>query len=410
MRRGSRLRLRNQTAHTAMQASNAEPPGPAIQAGTGAHGPVHTSTDARRLARRRLPRTIFDFIDGAAGRETAAALNQSDLCRIRLAPRVLADVARFDLRSSFLGLDLALPFGIAPMGMCDLAWPGADRAMAAQAAQRGMPLCLSTASSTSLEDMHTLTGGRAWFQLYVSGAAEAGFAMAERAGKAGYEVLILTVDVPKVAPRPRDLRNGFQTPFRIRPKQFMDFALHPRWSITSLLTGIPTTANFRLADGSNQFDRSASRAGANWAFLDELRRRWDGQLIVKGVLSPDDAQRIQAAGADAIYVSNHGGRQLDSAPPAITALARVRAAVGPDYPLVFDSGVRSGEDILKALACGADLVMLGRPLLYALGADGARGLASLLDALVNELGVAMAQLGLADVADIRASHLVPNDF
>ena len=128
------------------------------------------------------------------------------------------------------------------------------------------------------------------------------------------------------------------------------------------------------------------------------------------MLSPEDAQRIQAAGADAIYVSNHGGRQLDSAPPAITALARVRAAVGPDYPLVFDSGVRSGEDILKALACGADLVMLGRPLLYALGADGARGLASLLDALLNELGVAMAQLGLADVSDIRASHLVPNDF
>ena len=409
MRRGSRLRLRNQTAHTAMQASNAEPPGPAIQAGTGAHGPVHTSTDARRLARRRLPSTIFDFIDGAAGRETAAALNQSDLCRIRLAPRVLADVARFDLRSSFLGLDLALPFGIAPMGMCDLAWPGADRAMAAQAAQRGMPLCLSTASSTSLEDMHTLTGGRAWFQLYVSGAAEAGFAMAERAGKAGYEVLILTVDVPKVAPRPRDLRNGFQTPFRIRPKQFMDFALHPRWSITSLLTGIPTTANFRLADGSNQFDRSASRAGANWAFLDQLRARWKGKLIVKGVLNPDDAQRIQGLGADAIYVSNHGGRQLDSAPSAISALLRIRQRLGPAYPLVFDSGVRSGEDIVKALACGANLVMLGRPMLYALGADGARGLHSLLAALEEEIRVALAQLGLRAIRDVGPNQLAQPD-
>jgi L-lactate dehydrogenase (cytochrome) len=177
-----------------------------------------------------------------------------------------------------------------------------------------------------------------------------------------------------------------------------------------LLGGMPGPANFNDQPGGMGFDRHASRAGANWAFLDLLRRRWKGKLIVKGVLSPDDAQRIQAAGADAVYVSNHGGRQLDSAPAAITALAQVRAAVGPDFPLVFDSGVRSGEDILKALACGADLVMLGRPLLYALGADGARGLASLLDATVNELGVAMAQLGLADVGDIRASHLVPDHF
>ena len=364
---------------------------------------------ARRLAHKRLPRTIFDFIDGAAGNEHAAGLNQSDLARIRLSPRVLADVASPALGSSFLGLDLPLPFGIAPMGMCDLAWPGADRALAVQAVQRGIPLCLSTASSTSLEDMHTLTGGRAWFQLYVSGAAEAGFAMAERAAKAGYDVLILTVDVPKVAPRPRDLRNGFQTPFRIRPTQFMDFALHPRWSITSLLTGVPTTANFRLADGSNQFDRSASRAGANWAFLEHLRARWKGQLIVKGVLNPDDAQRIRELGADAIYVSNHGGRQLDSAPSAISALLRIRQRLGPIYPLVFDSGVRSGEDIVKALACGANLVMLGRPVLYALGADGARGLHSLVHAMGEEIRVALAQLGLRDIRDVGPDQLAQPD-
>ncbi len=392
-----------------MQASNDEPPGPAIQAGRGATGPVHTSMDARQLARKRLPRTIFDFIDGAAGLETAAGLNRSDLSRIRLAPRVLADVARFDLRSSFLGLDLPLPFGIAPMGMCDLAWPGADRAMAAQAVQSGMPLCLSTASSTSLEDMHTLTGGRAWFQLYVSGGAEAGFAMAERAAKAGYEVLILTVDVPKVARRPRDLRNGFQTPFRMRLQQFVDFALHPRWSLTTLWSGVPTTANFRLADGSNQYDRSASRAGANWAFLAQLRARWKGRLIVKGVLDADDAQRIQGLGADAIYVSNHGGRQLDSAPSAISALLRIRQRLGPAYPLVFDSGVRSGEDIVKALACGANLVMLGRPMLYALGADGACGLHSLVHALEEEIRGTLAQLGLRAIRDVGPEQLAQPD-
>ena len=371
---------------------------------------IHTSDEARALARRRLPRLVFDYIDGAAGKEHAAARNLEALDARQLMPRVLAPAEQCSLGQTFLGQALGLPFGIAPMGMCNLAWPGADQLLAAEAVRRGMPHGVSTAASSTLEAMAEQAGALAWFQLYVTGTLEAAWGLIDRAKAAGYQVLILTVDVPRVAPRPRDVRNGFTMPFHIGPRQFMDFALHPHWSLASLFHGMPGPANFDNAPGGKGFDRHASRAGANWAFLDELRRRWDGQLIVKGVLSPEDAQRIQAAGADAIYVSNHGGRQLDSAPPAITALARVRAAVGPDFPLVFDSGVRSGEDILKALACGADLVMLGRPLLYALGADGARGLASLLDALVTELGVAMAQLGLADVADIRASHLVPNDF
>ncbi len=371
---------------------------------------IHTSDEARALARRRLPRLMFDYIDGAAGKEHAAARNLDALDARQLMPRVLAPAEQCSLKQTFLGQALGLPFGIAPMGMCNLAWPGADQLLAAEAVRRGMPHGVSTAASSTLEAMAKQAGTLAWFQLYVTGTLEAAWGLVDRAKAAGYQVLILTVDVPRVAPRPRDVRNGFTMPFHIGPRQFMDFALHPHWSLASLFHGMPRPANFDNAPGGKGFDRHASRAGANWAFLDELRRRWDGQLIVKGVLSPDDAQRIQAAGADAIYVSNHGGRQLDSAPPAITALARVRAAVGPDYPLVFDSGVRSGEDILKAMACGADLVMLGRPLLYALGADGARGLASLLDALVNELGVAMAQLGLADLGDIRASHLVPNDF
>jgi len=371
---------------------------------------IHTSDEARALARRRLPRLVFDYIDGAAGKEHAAARNLEALDARQLMPRVLAPAEQCSLGQTFLGQALGLPFGIAPMGMCNLAWPGADQLLAAEAVRRGMPHGVSTAASSTLEAMAEQAGALAWFQLYVTGTLEAAWGLIDRAKAAGYQVLILTVDVPRVAPRPRDVRNGFTMPFHIGPRQFMDFALHPHWSLASLFHGMPGPANFDNAPGGKGFDRHASRAGANWAFLDELRRRWDGQLIVKGVLSPEDAQRIQAAGADAIYVSNHGGRQLDSAPPAITALARVRAAVGPDFPLVFDSGVRSGEDILKALACGADLVMLGRPLLYALGADGARGLASLLDALVTELGVAMAQLGLADLSDIRASHLVPNDF
>lgn len=369
--------------------------------------PLNAIDEARLRARRRLPTLVFDYIDGAAGREQAAQRNEAGLGRHLLMPRVLAPSAHCQLASRFLGQTLKLPFGIAPMGMCNLAWPGADLWLSAQAVKRGMPHCISTAASTSLETLAQQAGERAWFQLYVTGTVDAAWELVDRAQAAGCKVLILTVDVPRVAPRPRDVRNGFTMPFRIGARQFLDFARHPHWSLASLLAGMPRPANFDHSPGAKGFDRHASRAGANWAFLDQLRHRWKGKLVVKGVLSADDALRIQAAGADAIYVSNHGGRQLDSAPAAIDALVRIRAALGPAFPLVFDSGVRSGEDILKALACGANLVMLGRPLLYALGADGARGLDRLLDALVEELEVAMAQLGLADITDIGPGHLAP---
>ena len=366
---------------------------------------LFSSDDARHMAHRRLPRIVFDYIDGAVGNESAAANNLSALENLRLMPRVLAPTQQNLLTTTFMGQNLSLPFGIAPMGMCNLAWPGADRMLAAEAVRRGMPHGVSTAASSTLEGIAEQAGALAWFQLYVTGSLETAWALVDRAEASGYQVLILTVDVPRFAPRPRDQRNGFNMPFRIGIQQFMDFARHPHWSLASLLAGVPAAANFDATQGGKSFDRYASRAGANWAFLDQLRRRWKGKLIVKGVLNPDDAKRIRAAGADAVYVSNHGGRQLDSAPPAITALAQVRAALGPEFPLIFDSGVRSGEDILKALACGADLVMLGRPLLYALGADGARGLSSLLDAIVESLLVAMAQIGLSDINDINTTHL-----
>ena len=370
--------------------------------------PIHTHTDARRLAKKRLPRLVFDYIDGAAGQETASEGNMAGLAQIKLAPRVLADLQLPNLGTPFLGRVYKLPFGVAPMGMCNLACPGADLVLAAMAAEMAMPLGVSTAASTPLEQMFKASGGQAWFQLYVSGTAESGLALAQRAAQAGYETLVLTVDVPKVAPRPRDVRNGFQMPFRIRPQQFLDFALHPRWSLATLWAGAPAPANFDPSQGG--FDRHATRAGANWAFLDRLRAQWRGRLIVKGVMHPDDAQRIQAAGADAIYVSNHGGRQLDSAPSAISALHHIRQRLGPEYPLVFDSGVRSGEDIVKALACGANVVMLGRPVLYALAANGERGLRQWLGGLTEEIAVALSQLGLSSTQALGAQHLSVNPF
>ena len=362
--------------------------------------------DARLLARRHMPRLVFDFIDGAAGSETSAELNQSDIVKLRLMPRGLIDVDNTELTKNFLGHTRGLPFGIAPMGMCNLARPGADAMLAAEAIRNEIPVGVSTACSTSLEDMHRLSGGRAWFQLYVTGSTEVADKFVDRAAAVGYEHLVLTIDVPKLGTRPRDLRNEFKTPFRMRPKQFLDFALHPSWSIATLMAGKPEMANYRN-DGSQGtgYIRNGARGGGDWNYLNRLRDRWKGKLIVKGVMAVDDATGVKAAGVDAIWVSNHGGRQLDSSPSSISVLPGIRAAVGPDYPLILDSGVRSGEDIVKVLASGADYVMMGRPFLYAIGAGGAPALQLFVDNLAGDVAATLGQIGLRRVEDISASIL-----
>ena len=355
---------------------------------------IQCSEDARRGARRRLPRMLFDFIDGGAGEELAARRNREALARVALMPRVLVNVETRRSTCDFLGRRWGLPFGIAPMGMCDLAWPGTDRAFGDAARDFAIPHCLSTAASTSLEACRARAGDNAWFQLYV-GAPETGWDLVRRSLDAGYEYLVLTVDTPVLSRRRRELRRGFKVPFRLGPSQVLDFALHPRWSLATLAHGVPRFGNNRPARGgsSQAFDRSRSRGAVDWAFLDELRNRWPHRLIVKGVLSPRDAVRIRDAGADAVYVSNHGGRQLDSAPASIDVLPAMRRAVGPDYPLLLDSGLRDGEDIVKAFALGASFVMLGRPFLYAAGAAGRAGVYRLIELLSGEVDAALAQIG-----------------
>ena len=237
----------------------------------------------------------------------------------------------------------------------------------------------------------------------------------KRAQDTGYEVLILTVDVPQVAQRIRDLRNGFKVPFRIGPRQFLDFAKHPRWVLETLMAGVPKTANFDNTNpaapsstASNGFIREETRGKVDWKFLQQLRESWMGKLVVKGVLAPQDAVRIKEAGADAIYVSNHGGRQLDSAPPAVSRLPLIRKAVGSDYPLLFDSGIRNGESVVKALALGADFVMLGRPFLFASGAYRESGVMRLVELLTDEISLTLAQLGCKSLEELDRNMIIEN--
>jgi L-lactate dehydrogenase (cytochrome) len=366
---------------------------------------IFSTSDARRLAKRRLPRMIFDFIDGSAGEERACALNVEMIETLRMMPRVLVNVENRNHQKTLFDQTWNLPFGIAPMGMCDLSWPGADAMLARAAQQYGIPLVLSTMASSSIETTAERAGEHAWFQLYVGQSEEVAYHLVERAETVGYTNLILTVDVPSIGSRPREERNGFQSPFRIGPRQFLDFALHPQWSLTTLKTGMPRLANVNVP-GGKQFKRNEARGLVDWDFLARLRERWPGNLIVKGVLGCEDSVRIRDAGVDAVCVSNHGGRQLDSVPAAIQMLPQIRAAVGPDYPLLFDSGVRNGEGVIKALALGADFVLIGRPFLHAMAADGYSGLQQVIELFTSQIDISLAQLGCKDINNIDSSYML----
>ncbi|WJY22662.1 alpha-hydroxy acid oxidase [Fontisubflavum oceani] len=368
---------------------------------------IHSSEDARRLARRRLPWMVFDYIDGAAGRETGAARNRAAFDALTLRPRILRDVSARDISVSVFGKKTNAPFGISPMGLCNLSGPGADFMLARLAAREKVPLGVSTVASTAMEPLIEAAEGNAWFQLYFTGDGTGTFKLVERAKAAGYDTLILTVDVPEVGRRPRELRHGFTMPFRIGPKQFVDFAMHPRWSLSTLVKGRPEMANFQMPGYA--FDRTESRARADWDTLAKLRDMWPGHLVVKGVLDTEDAVLLQQAGVDAIQVSSHGARQLESAPAPINVLSEIRSAVGKEMPLFFDTGLRSGEDVVKAYASGAMFTFLGRVLQFAIAAGGEEGLHRLWEVLCDETSITLAQIGATSLRPDQLADSMVND-
>ena len=368
---------------------------------------IFSIKDARELSRKRLPKLVFDFIDGASGDEKLAEINSKALDQIRLEPKVLRNVEKRSLKKKVLGYEFDFPFGFAPMGMTNLSWPGADSMLAAESARNNIPTCVSMASTTTLEKMYELSEGHSWMQLYIFQDENFVMELLDRAKNTGYEVAILTVDVPVLSRRTRDDKNGFSYPFKIGPKQFFDFATHPTWSLSTLLSGIPKPMNYVTSkSGDGIFKRKESRGSTDWDTLKRVRDKWKGKLIIKGVMSPDDATQIKEAGADAIQVSNHGGRQLDSATAAINMLPLIRKSVGNDFPLIFDSGIRSGSDIVRALAFGADYAMIGRPVMYAMGADGRKGLRRIVEIIKEEASTTLGLVGLNDINDVTSNIVI----
>lgn len=365
---------------------------------------------ARRAARRRLPRFAFDFIDGGALGEQALARNRRALDDVRLVPHVLTGAVARDQATSFLGQDLAAPFGIAPIGMANLIAPGTDLALARAAARAGIAYTLSTAGTTALETIAT-AAPQSWFQLYVGRDPAITDDLVRRADEAGYPVLLVTADVPAPGKRLRDLHNRFTLPLRPSLRMGWDVARHPSWAWATATGGAPRFANLEpySPPGSStqslaELMAAQSSARLDWDLLAGLRDRWPRSLVLKGILRPEDAQRARALGVDAVALSNHGGRQLDAAPAPVEMLPAIRAAVGPAFPLIMDGGVRSGEDIARCVALGANLVLLGRAFLYGVAACGiAHGPDAMIALLQDELDRTMAQLGCARIADIDAA-------
>jgi L-lactate dehydrogenase (cytochrome) len=370
---------------------------------------VASVSDLRRIAKRRLPQGVFDYIDGAAEDEITLAANADAFTRRTFRPRVLRDVSKVDPSTTLLGK--SLPFGLAlgPTGFSRIADPEGELAVARAAARAGLPYTLSTLGTRSIEEVAEASGtGRRWFQVYVWRDRGLVREMIERAAASGYEALMLTVDTAVLGRRERDVRRGFSLPPKIGLDTFVDGALHPAWTWSFLRSEPIRFANVvgqsvgdgatavSLADYINsQFDPSLS-----WSDIDWMRSVWDGPIIVKGIQTVEDAVLAADAGVEVVSLSNHGGRQLDTAPAILDLVAPVRDAVRDRVELICDGGVRRGSDIVKALALGADACTCGRPYLYALGAAGEPGVDFLLKLLDADVRRTMALVGATSVAEL----------
>ena len=371
--------------------------------------PASTS-DYRRLAKKKLPRNLFDYIDGGAYSETTLAANVSDFDKIQMKQSVMRDISHIDTRVKILDEEWDIPVALAPVGLAGMMARRAEVQAVKAAEKAGIPFCLSTVSICSLEEVAKAATKPFWFQLYMMRDRTYVKELLARAKAAGCTTLVFTVDLAVVGARYRDARNGMggglSTYGKLRAA--LEYPTHPAWLMDVAIKGKPhmfgnledfVPSAKSMADFKSwvdaQFDPSCT-----WKDIEWLRSIWDGTLIIKGILSVEDAKAAVAAGADAIIVSNHGGRQLDGVSSSINMTARVRDALGDTTTIIMDGGVRSGQDIVKAIANGAHCVLIGRAWIWALAARGEAGLSALLRTFKSEMNVSMALTGVTKVADI----------
>ncbi len=371
-----------------------------------------TIDDLRRIAKRRLPRGVFDYIDGGAEDESTMTANTAAYGRRTFSPRVLRDVSEVEISSTLLGRELAYPLVLAPTGFTRIAHPDGELAVARAAKRAGLPYALSTLGTRSIEEVAAVGSDRLWFQVYTWRDRDLVADMVKRAAASGYEAICLTVDTAVLGRRERDVRRGFTLPPKIGLSTILDGVMHPGWAwgfLTSEPIVFANVAGNASVDGSDaislaeyvgdQFD-----PGLSWNDVDWLREHWDGPIVVKGIQSVEDARIAAERGVDAIAISNHGGRQLDSAPATLDLVRPIADAVGGALEIICDGGVRRGSDIVKAVALGANAVMTGRPYLYGLGAAGEAGVDQVLSNFASEMHRTMALIGCARLSDLSSEY------
>ena len=368
--------------------------------------------DLRKLAKKRIPRAIFDYAAGGAYEERTLLRNTADLDAMTFRQRVMVDVSNVSLATTLVGSPVSMPLAIGPTGLAGLFHADGEILAARAAAACGIPYCMSTMSICSIEDVRAATQRPFWFQQYLMKDRGFNQELIDRAAAAQCSALMLTLDLQVLGERRRDPRNGLTIPPRLSLRNVLDVATKPAWAFKVLFgkrrsfgnlvgrvggsSGVRTLAEWT----ATQFDPSA-----NWRDVEWVRSRWPGKLILKGILDPDDARLSLAAGADAIVVSNHGGRQLDGAPSSISVLREIVEAIDGGCEVLFDGGIRSGQDIAKALALGARGTLIGRSFLYALAAAGEAGVAKAIEIMRNELSVTLALTGTTTI-DAAGPHLL----
>ena len=375
--------------------------------------------DMRELARRRLPRMVFDYLDGGAETEHTLRENARIFSDVALRPRSAELVRAVDLRTTVLGHELAVPFLLAPIGSSRMFWPRAEACASAAAGEAGTAYILSTLSGTPLEEVKAATAGPCWFQLYLCGGRDVATSGIARAKVAGYSAIVVTIDTPVAGMRERDVRNGTRQLLSGKPFTMLPFLpqilARPRWLYGFFSDGgLMSFPNVMLPDGPMKYAEvgaALEAAAVCWADLKWIREAWDGPIVVKGVHTADDARRAVDDGAGAVIVSNHGGRQLDGVAPTLRVLPEVVAAVGERVEVLFDGGIRRGSDVVKALALGARAVLLGRGYSYGLAAGGKDGAARAVEIFRADLLRTMKLLGCPSVSELSRAYLaVPREW
>ena len=359
-------------------------------------------TDLQHRAKRRLPYFSWEYLDSGTGQEHCISRNQSALQEITLLPRLMNGDARAALETELFGVNYKAPFGIAPVGLTGLMWPGIEKILAKTAANFSIPYCLSTVATETPETIGPLVDGNGWFQLYPPGDRDIRRDLLARFEESGFTTLVITADTPVQSQRERQKRAGVSVPPKRGLKNYLSAALSPAWSLSTLQYGMPRFRTMEKYVDAKDIAEIGAYMNANmgtldWQYLTDTRREWNGPMLIKGILSPSDARQCIECGADGVIVSNHGGRQFDGAPGAIDALPAIVNEIAGDGKVLFDSGVRGGLDICRALALGADFVLLGRAFIYGAVALGQRGSDHVAELLIADMNSNLANVGCTDL-------------